>query len=441
MNLIQKPWLRAALAVAALFANDIHANPQAQDKADFVFVIDRSDSMGPYIDGIRGGLGQFALDLQGESIDARFGLVVYGAPRIGTGQGAPGRTLLSLDFTSDANEFIAALQSITILSQSEGRMEAGLEAIRMALGATSVPLSGGDGVLDFRPDALKNIVLVTDENSDLPTHAANRATNASGAVQAGNVPNAPLPELWQAEVDLTARALIDAGAFVNMLIRTTGTGTKSATHQYGDWFADPDYKNPVAYDRASTLDNLRAAGLGESLQAQVLEAGLVGRTFDIRRTSGTGTPSCPSGPDYVSLFFEAKLEEVVNPCEGAASLSSYGAGTPNAAGVVPSLSFSAEPRQGATVQAVVTSSANHPTHGCLLVGTRSDSRPFYGVELLVGDHEAYPMNFPAAGASAVQLWEVPTGLDTCGMEYYVQAVLIDGGRVVATSGVLAIIGN
>ena len=61
--------------------------------------------------------------------------------------------------------------------------------------------------------------------------------------------------------------------------------------------------NLLNFDAAATLANLIADPItDQSLQAQILAAGLVARTFDVAGAND---------PDFVNNFFAAKLEEVI----------------------------------------------------------------------------------------------------------------------------------
>ena len=134
--------------------------------------------------------------------------------------------------------------------------EAGLEAIRMVLGAApqsnlannNIP---EDGVLNFRADARKNLILATDEDSDTPFHVANRFP--------GQTPQGPNGDT-QGEIDATAQAAINAQAFLNLLVNRNDSPT---TLQYGDPDQDVSDADLLNFDPAATLLNLQNAGLGE----------------------------------------------------------------------------------------------------------------------------------------------------------------------------------
>lgn len=266
--------------------------------ADFVFIIDASSSMSGKIAAVKNGLGSFVASLDTSEVDARFAIVLFG--------GAPE---VILDFTADQAITEAAFDVISVGGAVPGvhnnhnaNPEAGLEAIRIVLNSAGTNYLqrnnvGGEGPLVFRPDARKNLVLVTDENSDLPFYATNRMTG-----QTGTEPPSVLTAPWQAEVDATAQAVIANNAFVNMLINPTATPSRN---QFGDPASSVSDANFLNFNPTATLSNLIAAGYGASLEAQVLAAGLVGRSFNITSVNTT---------NFIANFFAAKVEEIVfNP--------------------------------------------------------------------------------------------------------------------------------
>ncbi len=270
---------------------------------DIVFLIDASSSMGNEIAGVRDGFAGFVSGLNTANVDARYAVIVFG-----------GSAELVLDLTSDATATQTALNSITIGANpgfqndhnGDPHPEAGLEAIRMALGASTEPLVNNnipeDGILNFRDDARINLILATDEDSDLPFFSANREVGQDlRFTQTGKrSPPNPLTVPWQNEVDTTALAVIDNDAFVNMLINIRDSPTKS---QYGDFNKDVADADLLNFDPEATLSALKADPLTEnSLQAQILDANLIGRTFNVAGAND---------PDYVDNFFASKVEEIV----------------------------------------------------------------------------------------------------------------------------------
>lgn len=275
-------------------------------KADFVFIIDATGSMAGEISAVQSGLSGFVAGLNSNQVDARFAIVLFG--------GAPE---LVLDFTATIADVQTAFSSISVGGAVSGfqnnhnvNPEASLEAVRIVLGASAEVLDtthvGGSGVLDFRPDARKNLIVVTDEDSDRPFWPSNQQPG-----QAANEPPSTCPGLdqaWQDEVDLTASAAISEAAYVNLLVNPTDAPTPCQLGDPASDVADVDFLN---FDQAATLANLIAAGYGDSLEGQVLAAGLIGRAFNIQDVNN---------PNFIDNFFAAKVEEN-NPffyCPGVA---------------------------------------------------------------------------------------------------------------------------
>jgi hypothetical protein len=99
-------------------------------------------------------------------------------------------------------------------------------------------------------------------------------------------------------VDATAEAAIAGGAFVDLLV---GTDVPTAA-QYGDPASDVAGADLRDFDPAGTLAALEGAGAGESLEAQLLRAGLVGRAFDVGQVTSQA---------FIDAVFAAQVEEVV----------------------------------------------------------------------------------------------------------------------------------
>ena len=287
---------RYVFAFISLFATLSVTNAaHAITKADFVFVVDATSSMGGEINAVRSGLQAFVQNLDSAEVDARFAVVLYG--------GAPE---LVQDFTASVTETEASFSQIRVNGPVTGfqhshnyNPEAGLEAIRIVLnvpdaGALVRDHVGGAGPLVYRPDARKNIILVTDEDSDRPYYSFNRVPG-----QNGNEPPSGLNGDWQIEVDNTVDAVVENNAFLNLLINA---GDNPSRWQYGDPDQDVADSDLLNYDMLATLANLETNGFGQSLQAQVLRAGLLARSFSILRVNS---------PDFINNFFAAKVEETV----------------------------------------------------------------------------------------------------------------------------------
>jgi hypothetical protein len=145
--------LVAATAVAVLTGFGAAANA-AFIKTDIIMLVDESGSMGNVQANLRNNIGQFASILSAGGIDARYGLVGYGSS-----SPAP-RMLTNL---TDSAAFAIAAQGLLI----NGATEPGYTATAFALNA----LDGQSSLFSFRGDAVKNIIIFTDEPSNGDTIA------------------------------------------------------------------------------------------------------------------------------------------------------------------------------------------------------------------------------------------------------------------------------
>lgn len=173
------------LSTAAAIA-PVHAAPIL---SDIVFVVDESGSMGTVQSNLRDNIGLFASILTGTGqVDARYGLVGYGdrsiVPRMVT------------DLT-DPTSFAAAAQGLQI----NGGIEPGYTATAFALNA----LDNQTDLFSFRSNAVKNIIILTDEPS-------NGDTAARGSVGGEAVSESLLDGL-----------LTDNNALYNGVLRRTST--------------------------------------------------------------------------------------------------------------------------------------------------------------------------------------------------------------------------
>ena len=279
-------------------------------QADFVFLIDASGSMTDEIGAVRSGLSSFVTGLSAADVEPRFAIILFG--------GAPE---LVLDFTGSGEDTEDAFGRISTSGAVAGfqqnhnvNPEAGLEAIRIALGSannsTLLRINvGGNGGLVFRDNVRKNLILVTDEDSDRPYYSANRTPGQSSAE-----PPPGMPGGWQLEVAETAADVIAAQAFLNMLINP---GDAPSARQYGNPASDVSDPNFLNFDAAATLAQLTLSGFGTSLQAQVLTSGLIARSFNIGDVNT---------PDFIENFFAAKVEETVDVIPEPSSWLLLGAG-------------------------------------------------------------------------------------------------------------------
>jgi len=140
--------------------------------SDIVFFFDESVSMCDYIEALRKKLQDFLDELNTAKANARFALVGFGGkPRIYSG------------FTSDVD---AIKKAFNKLNCEQGGQESGLEAIRMFFNrSTKFDDKQDDDVseqqyftdvskLEWRENSTKTVILVTDEDSDLPHFEENR---------------------------------------------------------------------------------------------------------------------------------------------------------------------------------------------------------------------------------------------------------------------------
>jgi uncharacterized protein (TIGR03382 family) len=138
-NVVAKTVAFAGLAFA------LNANA-APIKTDIVFIVDESGSMATVQANLRNNIGLFASILSAGGVDANYALVGYGfgSDRI--------RTLT--DFTDDAS-FATAANGLV----ASGALEPAFDAISYALNA----FSGEASSFSYRSDAIKNLIILTDE--------------------------------------------------------------------------------------------------------------------------------------------------------------------------------------------------------------------------------------------------------------------------------------
>lgn len=146
------------LIVSVLFLGlPLHAQPI---QSDLVFVVDESGSMGPVQANLRDNIGTFASILTGTGqVDARYGLVGYGNTSV-----VPRQITDFTDaatFSSEANNLVAS-----------GGTEPGYTATAFALNE----LDGQTDLFNFRPTAIKNIIILSDE----PSNGDNTSNGAIG---------------------------------------------------------------------------------------------------------------------------------------------------------------------------------------------------------------------------------------------------------------------
>ncbi|KAJ3175038.1 hypothetical protein HK101_010770 [Irineochytrium annulatum] len=308
-----------------------------------------SSSMCSYISQIETYLQDFVSKLDPVLVDARFAVAAFG--------GAPDLLLPFTDDTTETKSAIgdvscgrssqeAGLEAIRISLANNSGADFG----KKCTGAHASQCN-----LTWRPGAEKVIIVATDEDSDLPTKASYLVPKQSNTTALCPVLYSypmkcaqPLYEpsfgpkmFWSPgeqyyrtsaapltldagfanEIGVTAGVILQSAARVTLLIRSdinanrngpissfdstsnyynivAGRGgvAASSVHttifQYGDPAADTAVGG--AFDPAGTLAGLKAAGLNQSLQAQVLAKG-----------------------GYVRLF---KIQDIVDPTKGKSAV-------------------------------------------------------------------------------------------------------------------------
>ncbi len=142
-----KKLLSGLVVGTAIMASPVHSAPIL---SDIVFVVDESGSMGNVQANLRTNIGLFASILTGTNqVDAQYGLVGYG-----DSSAVPRRVT---DFT-DATGFGTAANGL----RTNGFTEPGYTATAFALNA----LDGQTDLFSFRTNAVKNIIILTDEPSN-----------------------------------------------------------------------------------------------------------------------------------------------------------------------------------------------------------------------------------------------------------------------------------
>lgn len=115
-----------------------------EPKAQVVFIVDNTSSMGDELENVTDNLEELAGKLTGDGIESTFGLVTFGQ------DGEPGGSPNKNPLTTDINDILSKLN--TVLKEDEKNLaEPGLEAIMEAI---NYNLDSSDGVKEF--------VLITD---------------------------------------------------------------------------------------------------------------------------------------------------------------------------------------------------------------------------------------------------------------------------------------
>jgi len=139
-------WIKALGFAATL---GMASSAQAVIVTDIIMIVDESGSMGNVQTNLRNNIGAFANILSAGGIDARYGLVGYGSSTV--------RPRMLTDLTTPA-AFATAAQGLLI----NGGTEPGYSATAFALNS----IDGQSQLFSFRSNALKNIIIFTDEPSN-----------------------------------------------------------------------------------------------------------------------------------------------------------------------------------------------------------------------------------------------------------------------------------
>ncbi|KAJ3106229.1 hypothetical protein HDU97_006862, partial [Phlyctochytrium planicorne] len=320
-----------------------NCNNYTQDMpADFLFIIDASGSMCPYINQIETTLQKFVDELTYQKVDAVFSIVAFGdMPE------------LILPFTSNAT---LTQQTLANIGCAKGGQEAGFEVIRMSLAANNgsdfqkscvSPYTASSSCnLKWRNGTKKHIILATDEDSDIPytskytmpnqppglcalTYSDNSGKTCSGGYYIeppfqprvywstgrqffrNSSTTLTLDPIYQQELDKTVQVVLENAVAMSLLIKSDFNANRNgpisnwdstsryfntyatnkaivsnihtSTLQYGDpKYASEDATTFENFNGTTTLNNLIAAGLGSSFQAKILASGGSARVFRIQ---------------------------------------------------------------------------------------------------------------------------------------------------------------
>lgn len=125
--------------------------------ADIVFLIDTSASMSNDIAEVKARVGDFNTAMINAGIDAQYGLVRFGG---------------FVSLIQDITTFAPFQATLNTLVADQGNPENGSDAVNAGLVAT------------FRPGAVKNFILITDEDDDSGLASFNAANAGLGAQDA-----------------------------------------------------------------------------------------------------------------------------------------------------------------------------------------------------------------------------------------------------------------
>jgi hypothetical protein len=235
--------------------------PGAPPKADIIIVVEASRSMrDDFKRWIPQHLGPFPQKLVQAGIDDyRLAIVRFGTNR---NQSRPKRGPMVpdvlLDWTTEQAAWENALAEL--LSELRAFTEAGTEAIEYALDN-----------LSWRPGAVRNVILYTDEDNDAPAYLGGKRREREPP-RRGPMARPSQLNRWTAfqdRLDVTAARLIADQVQLHMVINRNDRPT---VYQYGDPKVTR-LESGGSLNTISTLNGLEAKGAEGSLQGQLLSAG------------------------------------------------------------------------------------------------------------------------------------------------------------------------
>ncbi|KAI8622162.1 hypothetical protein BC830DRAFT_1224162, partial [Chytriomyces sp. MP71] len=328
---------------------------------DVLFVIDGSSSMCAYNKLIASSLQQLVNEMAAKGFDARYAVVAFG-----------GLASILVPFTSVESDVKGALSSVGC---SRSGWEAGLEALRMSLNANQgsdmqKSCSGNytsNCTLTWRPDAQRQILMATDEDSDIPylnsylmpqqggglcPSGYNNGKGCSGMqieppfqsrIYWNNnyYRNSPDPLIledpYYTEIAVTANVIIQNAVSISLIMKSDYnanlkgpqstfdsynlyfqniTVDKNATNhrhtaivQFGDPTLQSQNESLGDFNATETLAALKNASLESSLQGQVLQEGGIMRVYELQLMI-----DAVNGPTYLSNIFN-ELVNMLQSCQ------------------------------------------------------------------------------------------------------------------------------
>lgn len=300
---------------------------------DFVFAIDTSGSMQNAINGVVQGVNSFAkIATQANNqfhVDAYFTLVLFSQPDTDP--------TLKVQNTNNAATFLNQVNKLTPNSLT-GWRETGLETMRCIANACVVDNMN----IAFRTGAKKALLFFTDEDSDPANHAQNSYQSvtendmwcAPYAITGQPLPSdndgSQIPTYisatkwtneWQAEITATANVLIQQDWSLYLLNNNHDNTYLTCLNfvQYGNPNLAVQNTDYTGWNAAATLANLRASYSGNSVQALMLAANKVAKTFYVYNAAQTS---------FVNNFLQGITNDVNQcnsclfyPCQGTQCLA------------------------------------------------------------------------------------------------------------------------